>query len=102
MRAASLTAQHDLIVGTTVRILGGKADLWLDERLFRLPGINQADLYPSQPPSGPMEKAFYTGLTASPEGQINVLAVPLKNGGLVMGALHVERSDLPFLPSFFC
>lgn len=96
MRAASLTAQHDLIVGTTARILGGQADLWLDERLFRLPGLNQAALYPSQPPAGPMVKAFFTGLTASSEGQKTLLAVPLKNGGLVMGALQVKRSDSPF------
>ena len=96
MRAASLTAQHDLIVGTTARILGGQADLWLDERLFRLPGLNQAALYPSQPPAGPMVKAFFTGLTASSEGQKTLLAVPLKNSGLVMGALQVKRSDSPF------
>ncbi len=41
-------------------------------------------------------KAFSTGLAASPEGQKKLLAVPLKNGGLVMGVLQVERSDSPF------
>ena len=96
MRAASLTDQRDLILESTARILGAQADLWLDERLFRLPGSNQAVLFASQPPSGPMMKAYFTGLTASPEGQKTLLAVPLKNSGLVMGALQVERSDLPF------
>src|SRR5450759_3085378 len=62
-RAATLTSRNDLIVSTTRRILGGKADLWLDERQFRLPGLNQAALFPSQPPSGPMTEAFSTGIT---------------------------------------
>ncbi len=96
MRAASLTSQHDLIVGSTARILGSQADLWLDERLFRLPGLNQAALYPPQPPNETMMKAFSTGLTTSPDGQKKLLAVPLKNGGLVMGALQVKKSDSPF------
>jgi serine phosphatase RsbU (regulator of sigma subunit)/putative methionine-R-sulfoxide reductase with GAF domain/anti-sigma regulatory factor (Ser/Thr protein kinase) len=96
MRADSLTARRDLITGATARILGGRADLWLDERLFRLPGLNPAALFPSQPPSEPMMKAFSTGLTASPDGQKSLLAVPLKNGDLVMGVLQVERLDLPF------
>jgi sigma-B regulation protein RsbU (phosphoserine phosphatase) len=96
MRAASLTSQHDLIVGSTARILASKVDLWLDERLFRTPGLNQAALYQPQPPNETMMKAFFTGLAASPEGQKKILAVPLKSGGLVMGVLHVERSDSPF------
>jgi serine phosphatase RsbU (regulator of sigma subunit)/putative methionine-R-sulfoxide reductase with GAF domain len=96
MRATSLTAQHDLIIETTARILGGRADLWLDKRLFRLPGLNQVTLFPSQPPSGPMMKAYSTGLTVSPEEQKTLLAVPLKSGDLMMGALQVERSTPPF------
>jgi GAF domain-containing protein/anti-sigma regulatory factor (Ser/Thr protein kinase) len=96
MRATSLTSQHDLIVVATAGILGGHADLWLDERLFRLPGVNQTTLFPSQPPPGPMMEAFSTGLTASPEGQKKLLAVPLKNSGVVMGVLQVKRPDSPF------
>ena len=96
MRAASLTSQHDLIVSTAGRILGCRADMWLDERLFRLPGLNQAPLYNTQPPSGPMMNAFYSGQTAPIRGQRKHLAVPLKNGGTVMGALQVERSNQPF------
>jgi len=67
MRAASLSAQRDLIIETTAHILGGRAEFWLDERLFRLPGVNQAALFPSQPPSEPMIKAVSNGMTASTE-----------------------------------
>ena len=96
MRADSLMAQHDLIISTTRRILGGQADLWLDQKLFRLPGLNQTTLFPLQPPSEPMKKAFSTGQTASPGEQKILLAVPLKTGGQVGGVLQVERPDLPF------
>ena len=96
MRASSLTIQHDLIVARTASILDGRVDLWLDESLFRLPGINQAPVYALQPPSAAMNKAFSSGLAVSPEGQKTLLAVPLKNSGLVMGALQVQRSREPF------
>jgi sigma-B regulation protein RsbU (phosphoserine phosphatase) len=96
LRSVSLTARHDLIIAASVRILGGQADLWLDEKLFRLPGLTQPDLYPGQPPSSPMQKAFSSGLTASPDVKKTLLAVPLKNGSLVMGVLQLERPDLPF------
>ena len=96
MRATSLTARHDLIVARSASILGGRVDLWLDERLFRLPGLYQAASYPLQPPPGPMTKAFLTGLGVSLEGQKSLLAAPLKNGGMVMGALQVERTAPPF------
>jgi serine phosphatase RsbU (regulator of sigma subunit)/putative methionine-R-sulfoxide reductase with GAF domain/anti-sigma regulatory factor (Ser/Thr protein kinase) len=96
MRATSLTSQYDLIIGSTARILGGKADLWLDERLFKLPGLNQASGFPVQPPTGQMQTAFTSGVAASSAGQKTLLAVPLKNGGMIMGALQVERPGKPF------
>ena len=96
MKATSLTTQHDLIRDTTARILGGRVDLWLDKRLFRLPGLPQTGLFPSQPPAGLMMKAFSTGIPAFSAGKKSLMAVPLKNGGLVMGILRVERPAPPF------
>jgi sigma-B regulation protein RsbU (phosphoserine phosphatase) len=96
MRADSVTAQRDLILAATVSILGGQADLWLDKRLSRLPGLNQAALYSMQPNSETMAKAFATGQPASLDDQKTLLAIPLKNGGVVMGALQVERPGKPF------
>jgi len=96
MRENSLPAQHDLINASTAHILECQADLWLDERLFRLPGLNPAPLYPVQPPSAQMQKAFTSGVTASSEGHKTLLATPLKNGETVMGVLQVERPNLPF------
>ena len=96
MQTDSLSAQRELIIRATERSLGGQADLWLDERLSRLPGSNQTLVFPPQPPSEPMKKVFSTGLAVSPEENKTLLAVPLKNGALVMGALQVDRPDSPF------
>jgi serine phosphatase RsbU (regulator of sigma subunit)/putative methionine-R-sulfoxide reductase with GAF domain/anti-sigma regulatory factor (Ser/Thr protein kinase) len=96
MRETSLPAQHDLIVSTSAHILECQAELWLDERLFRLPGVNQVSRYPAQPPTEQMLKSFSTGLTVSSEGPKTLLATPLKNGDTVMGVLQVDRSGIPF------
>jgi sigma-B regulation protein RsbU (phosphoserine phosphatase) len=91
MREPSLSSQRDLILGTTEYILNCQADLWLDERLFRLPGIKPAPLYPVQPPSAPMQKAYSSGVASSSTEDKMVMATPLKNGETVMGVLQVER-----------
>jgi sigma-B regulation protein RsbU (phosphoserine phosphatase) len=96
MREPSLSAQHELIIGTTEHMLECQADLWLDGRLFRLPGINQSTAFPEQPTSPQMLKAFSTGLMVSSQGQKTLLAIPLKNGNTVMGVLKVERPSSPF------
>ena len=96
MRTDPLTAQRDLILARTADLLGGQVSLWLDERLFRLPGLNPSAAFPLKPPSTPMEKAITGGEILIPEGQKSILAVPLKSGTLMMGALQVERPAAPF------
>lgn len=96
LRETSLSAQHDLIIGTTAHILDCQAVLWLDESLFRLPGEYQAPLFPPQPSSPLMSKAFTTGLASSTDRQKTILAIPLKNRDALMGILQVERPGKPF------
>jgi sigma-B regulation protein RsbU (phosphoserine phosphatase) len=96
MGETALPAQHDLVVGTTTHLLDCQTALWLDERLFRLPGSNPAHIYPPLPHSEPMQKAFTSGAISSSEGNKTLLATPLKNGETVMGVLQVERPGLPF------
>ena len=96
MQAETMAARRDLIVDAMLEMFGGQVDLWLDEKMFRLPGLNQAALFPAQPTTEPMAEAFSTGQTISPVGNKTLLAVPLKNGGSVMGVLQMERPDTPF------
>ncbi len=96
MQKESLAAQRDLILETVTRLMHGQVELWLDEALFRLPGLNQAPLFPAQPPEGPMFEAMKTGLPYIPKGPRITLAFPIKNGGTGMGALQVSRPARPF------
>jgi serine phosphatase RsbU (regulator of sigma subunit)/putative methionine-R-sulfoxide reductase with GAF domain/anti-sigma regulatory factor (Ser/Thr protein kinase) len=96
MQKESLETRSELIVETVTRLLNSQVELWLDENLFRLPGPNQMPLFPAQPPDGPMEVTYKTGITYSSKGQRTLLAFPLRNGGVVMGVLQVKRSARPF------
>jgi serine phosphatase RsbU (regulator of sigma subunit)/anti-sigma regulatory factor (Ser/Thr protein kinase)/putative methionine-R-sulfoxide reductase with GAF domain len=95
MRMESLATRRDLIVEVTARLLGGQAELWLDEHAFRLPGPAQTILFSPEPPTEPMLHAFKMGTPFIPKGQKTILVFPLKNGGIVMGALQVTRSSTP-------
>ena len=96
MQRESLAARRDLILQTTTHLLNGQVELWLDENLFRLPGLNQTPLFPAQPPEGPIFETFTTGIPYGSSGQRTLLVFPLKNGGVSMGALQVRRPGKSF------
>jgi serine phosphatase RsbU (regulator of sigma subunit)/putative methionine-R-sulfoxide reductase with GAF domain/anti-sigma regulatory factor (Ser/Thr protein kinase) len=96
MRTGSLATRRDLIVDAIALLLNGQAELWLDEDVFRLPGPNQTSLFPPEPPTEPLLQAFKMGTPFASKGPKTILAFPLKNGGIVMGALQVTRFSMPF------
>ena len=96
MLKESLATRRDLILETVSHLLDCQVELWLDESLFRLPGLNQSDLFPSRPPEGPMLEAFTAGIPYASKGRRIWLAFPLKNGGVTLGALQVGRPARPF------
>jgi len=96
LQAETSTARRDLIVEAVLQLFGGQVELWLDEKMFRLPGLKPASLFPAQPSTEPMLEALSTGQGTAPDENKTRLAVPLKNGGSVMGVLQVERPDRPF------
>jgi serine phosphatase RsbU (regulator of sigma subunit)/putative methionine-R-sulfoxide reductase with GAF domain/anti-sigma regulatory factor (Ser/Thr protein kinase) len=96
MQKESLATRCELITETVTRLLNSQVELWLDESLFRLPGLTQTPLFTPQPPSGPLENIMKTGIPYAPKGQKTIIAFPLRNGGVVMGALQVTRSGKPF------
>ncbi len=94
--ATSLSAQRDRILNMTSRLVDGKADLWLDEGLFRLPGWDEALSFPAKPPLDGMQEAVEKGRTcvrgvdsASPPW----VALPIEDQGIILGALQVTRPD---------
>lgn len=96
MQQEALAARRDLIRETVGHLLDCQVEVWLDEGLFRLPGLNQTPLFPAKPPEGPMLEAFTTGIPYGSKGQRITLAFPFKNGGVSLGALQVARPARPF------
>src|SRR5512133_1385077 len=56
--APSLSAQHDIIVGITSRLVKGDVEVWLRESLFRLPNIAEGSLFSEEPTLPGMKRAI--------------------------------------------
>jgi len=96
MQKESHAARRDLILKTVSDLLDCQANLWLDEALFRLPGLNQSPVFPVKPAEGAMLEVLKTGNPYFSKGQRILLAFPLKNGSISMGVLQVARPARPF------
>jgi serine phosphatase RsbU (regulator of sigma subunit)/putative methionine-R-sulfoxide reductase with GAF domain len=97
INADSLAAQQDRILQMTRRLVDGRVSLWLDERLFRLPGSESASLFSSEPPQGGLHRAWKTGQMCAAEGKSRKshwVALPIADQGVIMGALQVSRAAL--------
>ncbi len=100
--ASSLTAQRDLIVAMASRLVQGQVDVWLDEKVFRLPNLETENVFPEQPPLAGMQRALKAGEVRTrqqrgkkPGARETWAAVPLVEQGLVLGALQVSRKKGP-------
>ncbi|MCC6568153.1 MAG: hypothetical protein IT315_02835, partial [Anaerolineales bacterium] len=54
----SLSIQRDRIVAVVSRLLKGEADLWLDEKLFRLPVVREETTFSASPDSQALTRAL--------------------------------------------
>ena len=61
----SFSAQRDRIVSMTGRLLPGTAEVWLNEKIFRLPDWDTRPVFPPQPPKGGMRLAIKSGKTTT-------------------------------------
>ena len=59
--ATSLAEQRDRIVAMTSRLIQGEVDVWLDEKIFRLPSLKEGDLFSEQPELQGMQRALKAG-----------------------------------------
>ncbi len=100
LRADSLAARRDCIIAATEKLLEGKAELWLDEWQFHLPGRENAALFPSAPSDVTLQRALELGKPChGSEAERSWAAAPLILQGTVLGALQVSRPDRkPFSP----
>lgn len=110
--ATSLAEQRDHIVAMTSRLVQGDVDVWLDEKIFRLPNLKEGDLFPEQPELPGMQRALKAGQVSTrqqrgksntPRGMLRArsaqraawAAVPLIEQGITVGVLQVTRPKGP-------
>ncbi|HET7143012.1 MAG TPA: GAF domain-containing protein, partial [Anaerolineales bacterium] len=99
----SLTAQRKRIVSMTSRLVGGLVDVWLNEKVFRLPDWESRSDFPPQPAKGGMRLAIKAGRITTEKvtrnkktiSRLAFAAVPLEDHGITFGALQITRSKGP-------
>lgn len=100
--ATSLSAQCDRIITTTRHLVAGKVDVWLHERLFRLPDSNERIIFTPEPELEGMRTAFRTGASVVRHGvdgeRGSCAAFPLADQGVILGVLQVQYPDKDTFP----
>src|SRR5512139_2103066 len=113
VNATSLAAQRDYIVAMTSRLVSGDVDVWLDEKAFRLPNMEEKNIFPDEPELPGMQRALKLGQICTKQQRAKDspsstsrsarrhsqrsawAAVPLIEQGLLMGAIQVTRPEGP-------
>ncbi|MHB8776163.1 MAG: GAF domain-containing protein [Anaerolineales bacterium] len=98
----SLGAQRDRIVSMTGRLMEGVVDVWLQEKIFRLPDWEAGRIFPPQPSLEGMKRAVKAGKlltqnrrTKNAASRGSFAAIPLEDHGITLGVLQVTRPKGP-------
>jgi serine phosphatase RsbU (regulator of sigma subunit)/putative methionine-R-sulfoxide reductase with GAF domain len=81
-----------MIRETVSALLEARTELWLDERLSRLPGAAQDPVFPLKPSSDLMRKVLNQGCSFIRDDAIPAVAVTLCTKDRTLGVLQVKRS----------
>ena len=99
--AKSLVSQRDRIASMASRVLRGKVEVWLNEKMFRLPNWRPERAFPNAPRSDGMRhaverhKAYMRRGAGRIGSRLAVAAVPIEDQGFLLGALQVTRRKGP-------
>lgn len=92
LRTGDWAARRDCIRAVAESLFEARVELWLDERLARLPGTPSLPLSPPHFSSPIMAQAFETvQVCFSRTGEEHAVAVPLHYQNLPLGVLQVSR-----------
>lgn len=98
----SLSAQRDGIIAMANRLIEGSVDVWLNEKVFRLPDWKDGTTFPSQPKLDGIRQAIKTRRlfikqekAKSTASSGTFAAVPLEDHGIMLGALQITRPNGP-------
>lgn len=96
----SLSAQRDRIISMTSRLLEGVVDVWLQEKIFRLPDWEDGPIFPPQPTLEGMKRAVKAGKLLTQTRRIKNTAshesfavMPLEDHGVTLGVLQITRPE---------
>ena len=106
VNADSLVEQRDHIIAMTSQLIKGEIDVWLCEKVFRLPNLEVESVFPEDPELPGMQRAIRTGQVRTRPHRANGAkgsgvsretwaAVPMIEKGVVLGALQVTRKQGP-------
>jgi GAF domain-containing protein len=106
VNADSLAEQSNHIIAMTSHLVKGEIDVWLCERVFRLPNLQQESVFPEEPELQGMRRAIKVGqLRTKQRRAMNTekprvlretwAAVPIIEQGVLLGALQVTRKKGP-------
>ncbi|HUG34718.1 MAG TPA: GAF domain-containing protein, partial [Anaerolineales bacterium] len=104
LSAPSLAAQRDSITSIAARLLGAEAEVWLDEKLLRLPNAVEPPLFSREPASQTMSRVLKArGLTIKQKKGLKKkgasrsarAGIPLIDQGRTLGALLITRGNGP-------
>ncbi|MBM3125188.1 MAG: hypothetical protein FJZ87_08950, partial [Chloroflexi bacterium] len=96
-KQGSLEAQRDHILSVTSRYIDGEVELWLEEKVFRLPDWETGRIFPPKPSLPGMRQAIQTGDALSRKFKVKgndntfgwgyFAALPIIDSGICLGAL---------------
>ncbi|HEX2979257.1 MAG TPA: GAF domain-containing protein, partial [Anaerolineaceae bacterium] len=95
----SAPAQTEHIAATAAKLLNGQARVWLADLAYKYPGTPGAESFPSEPPSGVMNKAFTRRGISRARAQTKpgsdsagaAMAAPMISNNLLFGVIEVQR-----------
>ena len=88
-----LQDQRNLIERATASLLDAESELWLDERLFRLPGLNQSKIFPDLPPEGVIRRVLNEDNDCCQMDGDREIGLALRSQELTIGAILVRRPE---------
>ena len=102
--STSLATQRDYIIAMASRLVKGEVDVWFDEKVFRLPNLEEENLFPEQPALKGLQRALKNGKACTRQRRAKNsessvpretwAAVPMIEQGVVLGALQVTRKKV--------
>lgn len=113
VNATSLVAQRDYIVAMTSRLVSGDVEVWLDEKVFHLPNMEEKKVFPNEPEQPGMQRALKLGQICTKQQRSKDApgresrstrrhsqrsawaAVPLIEQGIPLGAIQIDRPEGP-------